>query len=348
MRLCRVLRILAAAIPLLTSQAVWGLEKGRSFDPERRLRLSVTLGEVSNIDGFATETTRRLFEVTGRPQPDNVDSFSFDELGVDSSDTTMGISLEYLWKWVTLEFSGSFMRAEASGTATRDFFIGVQEIDFEGRSYEYQVILEGTAYDADLDAALLGLRSSITPVTFGAQGPIQFIPCLHLGLFGFTGEFEVDAGLPVGIQQYENPVRDYVQNGRGQGDVTAFVPEIGVGGELQFALGERQGRTTRLVLEGGYSIFDFQGETSDLGISARNEKDLDVDYDSINAGVFLEWPWTSGFDFVLGLEARQLQTDAESKAKDRDLEETLRLREKFDKDIHLELTTVNFLFGARW
>lgn len=323
-------------------------QKGRVFDPEQRWRLSATIGEVSNIDGFVQETTRRLFEVTGTVSPDNSEAYSFGELGIDSSDTTFGISLQHLWKYVTLEFNGSVMRTEAQGIATRDFFIGVQQIRFDGQDYEYQVILEGTAYDATLDAALIGVRTSFTPVTINPHGAVQLVPWIHLGLFGFTGDFEVDAGPARGIQQYELPVRDYVENGRGKGDVTAFVPEIGIGGELRFVLGERKGRRSTLALEAGYSIFEFKGSTSDLGISARNDKDLDVDYTSVNLGLFLEWPWTSGTNFVIGAELRDIEADALAEAKERSLEQTLLLREKFDKDISLEVTTVNVLLGFRW
>ncbi len=61
-----------------------------------------------------------------------------------------------------------------------------------------------------------------------------------------------------------------------------------------------------------------------------------------------EWPWTTGTDLVVGAEYRVVTADALSEAQDRSLEETLELREKFDKDIALEVTSVNILFGVRW
>ncbi len=337
-----------SSVLLAASPAALAVEKGRVFDPDKRLRFNASIGELSQIDGFVQETTRRLFEVTGRPQPDNVEAYSFADFGLEKSNTTFGGSLEYLWKYVTLQFNGSWVRADAEGVASRDFFLGVKEVSFEGQDYEYQVILEGTPYHADLDAALIGLQANLTPVTFFSEGPVQLVPWVTLGLFGFTGQFDVHAGAALGLQEYENPPRQYVQNGQGQGEVTAFVPELGLGGEVKARVGSRKGRDAHLVFQGDYSIFQFRGSTSDLGISSRNEKDLDVDYNSLDGRLMFEWPWTSGTDLVVGAEYRVVSADALSEAQDRSLEETLQRREKFDKDISLEVTAVNVLFGVRW
>ncbi len=333
---------------LIAAPAAEAVTRGRVLDPERRSRLGISVGEVSSLDGLVAETTRRLLDVIGEPQPDNVEEFSFAELGVEAEDTTFGLAYEYLWRFVTLQAEATYVRAEADGVATRDFFIGVEDIFFDGQRYEYQVILEGTPYRADVDSALVGLRANVTPVTVGAGGPAELVPWVGVGLFAFAGDFGVDAGPALGVQQYELPVRDYVENGRGSGEVVAFVPELGVGSELRVRLGERRGRPARLVLQGGYSIFRFKGSSSDLGISARNDKDLDVDYTSLDARLLVEWPWTDGLDFVLGGGVRSLEADAISAAKNRDLADTLARREKFDKDVNLEITSFNVLFGLRW
>ena len=177
---------------------------------------------------------------------------------------------------------------------------------------------------------------------------MQFVPWAHLGLFVFAGQFDILAGPALGVIEYENPPREYVQNGSSRGEIAALVPEIGLGGELRFKLAPRAGSHTCLVLQGGYSIFNFKGSTSDLGISARHEKDLDIDYDSYDGRVLIEWPLSSGVNFLFGAEFRKVRTDALVKAQERSPEEVLELREKFDKDIDLEMTSANAIFGFRW
>ncbi len=344
------LRALAAAIALVILAApALAVTRGRAFDPEKRFRLNATFGQVAPIDGFVQETTRPIFEITGQTERNSsAESYSFDEIGLEESDTTYGLALEYMWKYVTLQFDGSFATFTAQGTAFRDFFIGVQEVRFAGQPYEYQVILEGTPYTADLDAALLGLRAQITPVTFNAGGAVQMVPWAQVGLFGFTGQMEVAAGPALGVQLYENPARQYVQNGRSTGDVVAFVPEVGIGGELRFRLGRPGNGGPDLVLQAGYSIFEFEGSTGDLGISARNEKDVDVNYDSYEARALIEWPVSAGTSLVAGAELRTISADALSSAQQRSPEEVEALREKFDKNIDLEMTSVNAILGLRW
>ena len=50
---------------LLLAGAAAAVQKGRAFDPEKRSRFGLTVGQFSSIEGFVEETTRRLFEVTG-------------------------------------------------------------------------------------------------------------------------------------------------------------------------------------------------------------------------------------------------------------------------------------------
>ncbi len=337
------------AVASLTATPALGVTKGRVFDPGKRSQLEALIGEVSTLDGFVNETTRRLFEVTGERDPRaGAESFSFEEIGLRTEDVTYGLGFEYMWKWVTLQVEGSIMRAEAQGLASRDFYLGVEEVMFEGRPFEYQQIEQGAPYFAELDALVLGGRTLITPVTINPGGKAQFVPWLSLGLFSFVGDLDVNAGPAYGVIQYENPARDYVQGGRSTGGATAFVPEAGLGGEVRVQVAEHSGLPVSLVFQGGYSIFEFRGSSGDLGISSRNEKDIDVDYDSWDARAMFEWPISKKHDLVAGAGFRTIRADALSEAQDRSLDETLALREKFDKQIDLEITRVNALFGLRW
>ena len=131
----RVLRLALTAAVLTALPAARGepVAAGRVFDHDRANRLFLTVGQVGTLEGSVDETTRRLFTVTGQDaKQDNAESYSFDELGLDSSDLTFGLSYERLWRWVTLRLDGAYVRAEASGNAPRDLFIGVSDVNFGG------------------------------------------------------------------------------------------------------------------------------------------------------------------------------------------------------------------------
>ena len=98
-------------------QAQW-IGPGRTYDPDQRFSFNITVGEISEIEGSVEETTRRLFTVTGQDdKQDNAESYTFGELGLDRSDITFGTSLEYIWRYFTLQFDGSYVHAEASAVA---------------------------------------------------------------------------------------------------------------------------------------------------------------------------------------------------------------------------------------
>ncbi len=317
-------------------------EKGRAYEEGRRLRLSISIGDRTPISGSVVETSRPINEL--RENPDPPESFTFEELGLTESDTTYGLSLEYQWKWVTLFVDATYLEASVTAEAPRDLFIGVEKVSFGGQEYEYQVIPRGLAYTGDMDLLALNIRGAFTPVTVNPGGTTEFVPWVLLGLFNLGGRIDLDAGPATGIEQYENPPRTYVRGGKSEGEAAAFAPEIGLGGEIKFRLSER----ARLGFIGNYSIFKFKGSTGDLGVSSRREKDVDADYAAIDAKVFYEMPLGSGTNLVIGLAYRQVEIDASSKATPKSEEEILELREKFDKDITLEVETVLFSVGVRW
>ena len=329
-----------------TAEAVVG---GRPVDPARSFTLQFSVGQVTDIKGGVTETTRRLFELEGRdPSTFEPESYTFEELGLTDSDITYGVSVEKMWRYITLRGAIAYMRAEASSSPPRDFFIGVDDIEFEGRSYEYMKLENDVPYDATLDAALISLRLQYTPVTLAPEHVISFTPWVHAGLFALAGTFEIDQGDPQRIQIYENPPREYVVGGHGEGTLGGGAPEIGIGGDLRIWLGRNEHGDRELSVQGTYAIFEYNGSSDALGVSSRNEKDLDVDYELVELRAMLFWPISAGVDLVLGGEYRVITADAQSKSKAKTLEEAQENREKFDKDVDLELNIVNAFAGFRW
>lgn len=346
----KLFRILAAGSLLLPGVAsAEFITGGRPLNSNKTFSVVATVGQVSEISGGVKETTRKLFELEGRSsstfQPE---SYTFKDLGIEDSDITFGLSLEKNWKYFTFRGGLSYMRASANGTPPRDFFIGVDDIHFNGRSYEYMKLEKHIPYSASIDSAIIDTRLQWTPVTFGEDYTIAFTPFAHLGLFALAGTFEVDQGDPKRIQIYENPPREYVVGGHGEGTVAGFAPEIGLGGEFRFWLGRNDHGDRELTLQGTYAIFQYNGSSDALGVSSRNAKDLDVDYNMIELRASLYLPLSDKIDLVLGAEYKSISTDAESKSKAKTLAEAQKNREKFDKDIDLDLTIFNVFAGIRF
>lgn len=346
----KLLRVLAAGSLLLPGIAsAEFITGGRPLNSNKTFSVHATVGQVSEISGGVTETTRRLFELEGRnPSTFEPESYTFKDLGIKDSDITFGLSLEKNWKYFTFRGGLSYMSADANGAPPRDFFIGVSDIDFNGKSYEYMKLEKNIPYTASIDSAIIDARLQWTPVTFGEDYTISFTPHAHLGFFALAGTFEVDQGDPKRIQIYEDPPREYVVGGHGEGTVAGFAPEIGLGGEVRFWLGRDRHGDRELAIQGTYAIFQYNGSSDALGVSSRNAKDLDVDYNMMELRASLYLPMSDKIDLVLGAEYKAISTDAESKSKARTLKEAQKNREKFDKDIDLDLTIINVFAGIRF
>jgi hypothetical protein len=322
---------------------------GRPVNPDKSFSISLSGGQVQEISGSVNETTRRLFELEGRdPSSFDPESYSFAELGIEDSYATVGFTMEKMWRYITLRGDLSYMQADASSSPPRDFFIGVSDIEFEGRSYEYMKLEEGVPFDATLDALLISFSLQYTPFTLGADHVLSFTPFVHAGFFAIVGTFDIEQGEAKRIQIYENPPREYVVGGNGDGDMGGFAPEIGIGGELRLWLGRNEYGDRELAVQGTYAIFEYDGSSDALGISSRNEKDLDVDYDMIEVRAAYYLPISAALDLIIGAEYKIITADAESKSKARTLEEALVNREKYDKQIDLEITTINAFVGLRF
>ncbi len=322
------------------AQVQWG----RDLDDRKTFSIGLTLGSVFGLDGEVQETTRPIEEIGGPTSGAPPEDYSWRELGFDRSFTTYGFFVEKMWPYITLQSHFSHGRPSVSGTADRDYYIGVGDVRHEGRKYEYMVIPEGERFSGDINAYSFDLRMLITPVSFGSADTVQFTPWLHLGLFAFVADYEVDAGPSQEVIQYENPPRDYVVRGKGSGITGLLVPEFGVGGEVYIAITER----IRLALQAHAAFLRYKGSTRDFAVSSRNEKALDVDYQTFGARALLEVELNDQVDFIAGLEFQYWSGDAEVRARDRPRDEILTLREKFDKDVTFEMSSLVALIGLRF
>ena len=321
---------------------------GRDLENRPTVSLNLSAGSLFELDGSVKETTRPIYEVLGGGN-EGAEDYSFDELGFTESYPVFGLEFEKMWKYVTLQLRGAYVAADAQAEAERDYYLGVEEVSFGGEDYDYMKIPQGQDYEADIQGGMLGARALVTPFTLEPESwMIEFVPSVYFGVFSFAGYYEIDAGPAEGVILYENPPREYVVGGTGKGWTGIAVPEIGLGGELRLGQGQRFGRDVSLILEGYYSIFQFEGTTEDLGISSRHDKLLDLDYTAYEVRLLFEIPMSESLDLFFGAGYQVIEADALSRAEDRPAEEVLALREKFDKDIHFEMSQATALLGIRY
>jgi hypothetical protein len=291
------------------------------------------LGQVTTLDGTIEETKRAGTDVPGwqTEYADRLETYSLDELGFDEDYISLGIELEKQWTYVTVLFEASYMSLSADEVARRNYFLGVDEIKFGGQEYEYMMIPQGSAYEGDLQGMMLCLEALITPFSLKGGETMVITPWLHLGLFSTVGYYEIDAGTAQGVIQYEIPPREYVVGGKGDGAGGLVLPEIGLGGDLKVKVGQVEAGPVNLTVRGDVAIMQFDGSTDQIGIDARHDKDIDLEYLSYELRVGLEIPLKDSNQLLVSLGYEFREADAELEAVEAvDIE-------KYDKDVEFEM-----------
>ena len=317
---------------------------GRIIEPGKSFEMSVHGGTLSSLSGRVEEQSR-LVQNFGSSLLDTPETYDFEELGFNDNYSVFGLTLEKQWKYFTLRFKGQQSTLDSQENAIRDFYIGVDEVNFGGQSYEYMYIPEGEAYDAEMDLYIAHISGMWTPYTFGAKTPLEFTPWVSLGLYGVVSNFEVVSGRARGITLSENPPREYVIGGRGDGTNGGAIPELGIGGQLTTFFSENI--SMELTAHAAFAKYD--GSTSTIGIDSRNAKDIDMNYSNIELGGRVVVAINKDVDFFAGISIEMIDSDAAVKAQSgQTREEILTIREKFDKDIELKYTITSFEVGFRF
>lgn len=330
---------MAHTLPVF-GQMIWG----RPDEQLGAVTLSLRAGTIYQLDAEVRETTRPLEELGLHSSGSPPENYSWKELGLDDNAVSFGFSAQKYWRFVTLSLGAVYANPEGGGKADRNFYLGVGEVNASGQTYEYMAIPEGRSYDIDIKSYVLDARLMFTPVTFGSTNALSVIPWVHIGAFGFIGDYVIDAGPVRGVTQYENPPRDYVIGGRASGSSSIVVPELGAGVEVRLTLS----RTTKLLLAGHAAFLTYDGKAGDFGISSRNEKDIDIDYRTIGGKVMLEMVMNPYVDLIVGIEFNHWTGDGEIRATSKSIEEVAALREKFDKDVSFEASSLMGVVGIRF
>lgn len=333
--------LLALAPLAARAQFEWGgvLAEGR----EQNLRF--TLGTIPEFEGMVTETTRRLYDVTGRPgSQSDAESYGTSDFNMDGPYGTLGISFDSAWKFFRLQIDSSFLNPETKTTARRDYYLSVgDEIQFNGKKYDNLMIPEGTEFEASLMGNLTEITFQFVPFGVLLADLVAVNPSLGLGVLLFGGQYDIDAGSPSGVKTYQNPPEDFAVGGSSGGFVGLGAPQWGPGIEI------RVGGPDGVVFdfEAQYLFSQYDGSTAWLTTADHRDKNLDFEHRNLRLRAQFEFP-TGDLALSVGLVAQFVETEGSVTTISTDPDEILALRERFDKNFNLTvnslLLTVGFAF----
>jgi hypothetical protein len=302
----------------------------------------VTVGSVTEIRGTVQETTRRFYDLVGREEDQaDAENFSFDDFGMDDGYGAIGFSYDNSAKYFAFQMDALFLNPEATAIAKRNYYIGVSEVDFNGKSYEHMKIPEGQEFTLDMITSIIEIRTLWAPLTFKRGDSLRVTPFLNVGLFMFLGQYDIDAGPARGVVQYQEPPEDFVIGGQASGTMGLAMPEVGAG--LEVRIGKPEG--ANLVLHGNCGFIEYDGNTGWLTSSSDREKDVDLSHSNIKARAMLEIPRKEGKSFTFGVEYRSIESDASITSQDVSDAEAIARRERFDKDVEFKLTSFVGMVG---
>jgi hypothetical protein len=234
------------------------------------------------------------------------------------------------------------MSPDTETVAKRNYYIGVdEEILYRGRLFDNLLIPEGAPFSMEMTGGKLELRGLITPFTIRPADGLSITPWIDLGLFGFVGYYEIEAGEPRGTTRYLFPPEDFVIGGSSEGVAGLGLPEAGLGGEVR--LGDDRG--ANLVVQGHYAVCQYDGSTKYLASSRHREKDADIDHSNVRVRVSVEIPLKNGRAVTLGGEYQSVESEAEITSTGQTLEEIIARRERFDKRVDFRMESLVGMLG---
>jgi len=319
---------------------------GRALPPERDAHLSAVGGAIATMDGSVQETSRALYDVTGRSSlQGRREDYDLGDFGMDGGYPTFGLQFERAWKYWTLDCRLLMLTMDTAAVAQRDYYIGVDGVAFRGREYDYMQIPEGRSFTADFTGLMLDVRGLITPCSWHTRdGSVVVTPWISLGAFLAGGTYEIDAGPASGLVSYQNPPETFVIGGKADGLVGAGLPELGLGGEVR--LGRPAER--HLVVRGDYAVCQYNGDTGLITTADHRNKEIDFDHTNVRISGGIEWPLSGGRAITTGLQFQYIRTKAEI-VSDADTPAAIRAaRERFDKDAEFEMTILGAYLGYRF
>lgn len=322
------------------------LHGGRTLEDERDFGLRITAGQISDFNAIVQETTRSLYDVTGSYwKQDDAENYDLDDFNIDDNHGTIGLSLEKAWRFFTFQFDTSLMDIESSAIAHRNYYIGVGDaIEYQGQSYDRMQIPEGTPFDFSVMGGAIDTKLMGTPFSLQLGSGLTVTPMLGIGLFGFVGDYDIDAGPVEGVKTYQDPPKEFAIKGRSSGIVGLGLPEYG--GGLEIRMGQPQ--HLNLVCQGHYMMLEYDGSSSFLTSSAHREKNVEIDHVNIRGRLYLEMPLNHSRYLMLGVQYQDVTSDGFISSTATDPETILEKQERFDKEVEFSMSALQAMVGLAW
>ncbi len=322
----------------------WGqaVEWGGILEPGRTQQLRFQLGAVLNFEGLVSETTRRVYEVTGDTEAQQrAQTLGTSDFNLEGPFGAVGLSAEGSWRFFRLHFDTMFLNPSVSTTAKRDYYLGLSSsIQYAGRRYDRLKIPAGTPFSAEVLGNLSELGLGFVPVGFRFGDAVAVNAGLEAGFLLFGGNYEIDVGESTEVVQYLNPPEDFVVGGRSSGFVGIGTFQWGPGVELRFGppggvMGE---------IRAHYLFFDYSGSTAFFTSADHRDKDLDFEHRQLRLRAQVEWPMRYGA-WTVGIQARFVDASGLVSSSATDPDEILARRERFDKEFNFTLDSVMATIG---
>ena len=331
-----------AALAVLPVSAQAGVEWGGTISTGRTQNLRFTLGAVMDFEGMVSETTRKLYDVTGAvASQGDAESYSLNDFNLDGPYGAVGLSLDMAWSFFRFQLDTMFLNPSTRATARRDYYIGVgDDIAYGGGSYDHLQIPAGQTFEAELLGNMTELTLRFVPVGFRAGEFVSIDPSLDFGVLLFGGSYDIDAGDSTGVVQYQNPPENFVVGGSSGGYMFMGAPQWGPGVDIR--LGRSGG--LQVDLQAHYLFATYDGSTAWLTTADHRDKDLEFDHRNLRFRGQVEIP-LKRIALSLGVQAQFIETDGLVSSSATDPDEILALRERFDKEFSFSLSSVMATFG---
>ena len=334
--------LMAAALALCLPAARAGVEWGGCLVPDHNQNLRLTVGSVQKFEGMVAETTRKLYDVTGHTwKQEGAESYDISDFNLDGPYGTLGLSYDVAWRFFRLQIDTAFMNPSTTTTARRDYYLTVgDDIPYEGKTYDFLMIPEGTPFSADYTGNMTELNFKFVPVGINAGDVLRINPSLDFGVLLFGGRYEIDAGETTGTKTYQNPPEDFAVGGSSGGYAAIGSPQWGPG--LDVRLGKADGLQIDLQVQ--YLFAKYHGSTAWLTSADHQEKNLDFDHRNLRARGQIEIPMKR-ISLNVGLQVQMIETEGSLTAWASTPEEVLEMQERFDKDFSFKVDSVTATVG---
>lgn len=279
-----------------------GIAAGRSQSQGHFFEIYGGYGELNSLSGQLQETQNGVL-ISGGLNTD------FNQLGLEDGTESLLLGASLTGKWFTLLIDYRQNSINASGTAESEIRLNVDQVFFNGNSYEYLLIPVNSQYTLKSDTNLLGIGLRFTPFTVNPAGNLRFTPWIHLGVQYVDSSFDLDSENAASLEVAGFQSRAYVVNGRASGSGQLIIPEYGLGGEFRFLFHDQENTGPELSAYATYKILDLDGSLDSIGVEDDAFDRLKVSYTALEIGANFYYPLGESVDLLLGLYFEQIESN---------------------------------------